>query len=159
MPFAHIIFDQPVIPGNTGSAIRLCAGTGAHLHLCEPLGFGFEDRHLKRAGLDYHDLADVSIHPSLDACLSELPGARVFAFTTRGTTSHAQVEWHHGDALLFGTEPTGLSDAALRHPRITGLVRIPMLPARRSMNLANAAAVASYEAWRQLGFVGLDDPS
>lgn len=154
MAFAHIIFDQPVIPGNTGNAIRLCANTGAHLHLCKPLGFNFEDKHLKRAGLDYHDLAEVSIHDSLDACLSTLIDARVFAFTTKGELTHSEVQWQEGDALLFGTEPTGLSEQALAHPRITSQVRIPMLPNRRSMNLSNAAAVGVFEAWRQLGYVG-----
>ncbi|MEK0371294.1 tRNA (cytidine(34)-2'-O)-methyltransferase [Corynebacterium mastitidis] len=152
-PF-HVIFDNPVIPGNTGNAIRLCANTGAHLHLVEPLGFNFDDKHLKRAGLDYHDLAEVSIHPDLDACLAALPGARVFAFTAASPTWHTSVEYRSGDALLFGTEPTGLPEEHLRHPRITQRVRIPMLPARRSMNLSNSAAVAVFEAWRQGGFPG-----
>ncbi|MCZ9309295.1 tRNA (cytidine(34)-2'-O)-methyltransferase [Corynebacterium sp. c6VSa_13] len=150
----HVIFDNPVIPGNTGNAIRLCANTGAHLHLVEPLGFSFDDRHLRRAGLDYHDLAEVTIHPDLDSCLAELPGARVFAFTGHATTYHHQISYQPGDALLFGTEPTGLPQAHMDHPRVTELVRIPMLPARRSMNLSNAAAVGVFEAWRQLGFAG-----
>ncbi|MEJ4099617.1 tRNA (cytidine(34)-2'-O)-methyltransferase [Corynebacterium mastitidis] len=152
-PF-HVIFDNPVIPGNTGNAIRLCANTGAHLHLVEPLGFNFDDKHLKRAGLDYHDLAEVSIHPDLDACLAALPGARVFAFTSASSTWHASVDYRPGDALLFGTEPTGLPEEHLNHPRVTQRVRIPMLPARRSMNLSNSASVALFEAWRQLGFPG-----
>ncbi|MDO4910072.1 MAG: tRNA (cytidine(34)-2'-O)-methyltransferase [Corynebacterium sp.] len=154
-PYAHIIFDQPVIPPNTGNAIRMCAGTGAHLHLCGPLGFNFDDKHLRRAGLDYHDLADVTVHENLQACLDMLPESRVFAFTTGGATRHTDVEYRMGDALLFGTEPTGLDEFALNHPRITDKVRIPMLPARRSMNLSNAAAVAAYEAWRQLDFIGI----
>lgn len=152
--YAHVVFDQPVIPPNTGNAIRMCAGTGAHLHLCEPLGFSMSEKHLRRAGLDYHDLADVSVHPSLDACLSGLADARVFAFTTRGTTSYAEIRYRPGDVLLFGSEPSGLSEEALAHPRITSQVRIPMLAGRRSMNLSNAAAVAAYESWRQLGFPG-----
>lgn len=147
----HVVFDNPVIPANTGNAIRMCAGSGAHLHLVEPLGFNFDDKHLRRAGLDYHDLANVTIHPTFDACLAALP-ARVFAFATQATTWHTDIEYQSGDALLFGTEPTGLPDAHLAHPRITQLVRIPMIPARRSMNLSNSAAVATYEAWRQFGF-------
>ncbi|WKD61877.1 tRNA (cytidine(34)-2'-O)-methyltransferase [Corynebacterium ciconiae DSM 44920] len=153
-PYAHVVFDNPVIPPNTGNAIRMCAGTGATLHLCEPLGFDLSEKHLRRAGLDYHDLARVQVHSSLAACLDSLPGARVFAFTTRGSYRHSDVRYQPGDVLLFGTEPTGLSDAALAHERITAQVRIPMLAGRRSMNLSNAAAVAAYEAWRQLGFPG-----
>lgn len=151
----HIIFDQPVIPPNTGNAIRMCAGTGAHLHLAGPLGFDLQEKHLRRAGLDYHDLADVTVHDSLDAALAAIPGARVFAFTTHTTTGYDTIAYRPGDALLFGTEPTGLSPQALAHPRITGQVRIPMVPGRRSMNLSNAAAVACYEACRQLGWPGM----
>lgn len=150
----HVIFDNPVIPPNTGNAIRMCAGTGAHLHLVEPLGFDLSEKHLRRAGLDYHDLADVTVHPDLDSCFATLPGSRVLAFDTGATTWHTDVTYRPGDALLFGTEPTGLPAEHLAHPRVTGTVRIPMIPARRSMNLSNSAAVATYEAWRQLGFVG-----
>lgn len=150
----HVIFDNPVIPGNTGNAIRLCANTGAHLHLVEPLGFTFEDKHLRRAGLDYHDLAEVTIHPDFEACLAAIPGARVFAFTGHSTRWHTTVDYRVGDALLFGTEPTGLPEEHMAHPRVTARLRIPMLPARRSMNLSNSAAVAVFEAWRQLGFPG-----
>ncbi|AKK02414.1 tRNA (cytidine(34)-2'-O)-methyltransferase [Corynebacterium epidermidicanis] len=153
-PFAHVVFDQPVIPPNTGNAIRMCAGTGARLHLAGPLGFNLEEKNLRRAGLDYHDLADVSVHDNLDATFEAIGPARVFAFTARTSIRHTDIAFEHGDVLLFGTEPTGLDDYALNHPRITELVRIPMLPGRRSMNLSNAAAVATYEAWRQLGFVG-----
>ncbi|MDY3126516.1 MAG: tRNA (cytidine(34)-2'-O)-methyltransferase [Corynebacterium sp.] len=150
----HIVFDNPVIPTNTGNAIRTSAVTGSHLHLVEPLGFNFDDKHLKRAGLDYHDLAQVTIHPTFDACMESLPGARVFAFTTQATTWFSEIEYQDGDVLLFGTEPTGLPQAHLDHPRITQEVRIPMVPARRSMNLSNAASTAVFEAWRQLGFPG-----
>ncbi|MEZ0447099.1 tRNA (cytidine(34)-2'-O)-methyltransferase [Cellulomonas sp. ICMP 17802] len=149
----HVAFFEPRIPGNTGSAIRLAAGTGATLHLVEPLGFDLSEAKLRRAGLDYHDLAHVVVHPSLDDLLALLPG-RVFAFTTQATQHHTDVAWADEDVLLFGPEPTGLPDEVLAHPRITGRVRIPMLPGRRSMNLSNAAAVGAYEAWRQLGFVG-----
>ncbi|MDF5820466.1 tRNA (cytidine(34)-2'-O)-methyltransferase [Corynebacterium felinum] len=155
MPFVHVVFDQPCIPPNTGNAIRMCAGTGAHLHLAGPLGFNMEEKNLRRAGLDYHDLADVSVHENLEALFDALPNARVFAFTTQGELSYDEVEYQPGDILLFGTEPTGLSEHTLAHPRITARVRIPMLAGRRSMNLSNAAAVATYEAWRQLGFIGI----
>ncbi|WBT09292.1 tRNA (cytidine(34)-2'-O)-methyltransferase [Corynebacterium sp. SCR221107] len=153
MSILHVIFDQPVIPPNTGNAIRMCAGTGAHLHLAGPLGFNLEEKNLRRAGLDYHDLAEVTVHDNLDACLAVIPG-RVFAFTAHSSTFYTEFEYQAGDALLFGTEPTGLDDHALHHPRITEQLRIPMLAGRRSMNLSNAAAVATYEAWRQLGFPG-----
>ena len=152
-PF-HVFFDQPQIPPNTGNAIRMCAGTGARLHLAEPLGFNFEEKHVRRAGLDYHDLADVQVHESFDTGMAAVPGSRVFAFTTAATTWHTEVEFRPGDVLLFGPEPTGLGDETLAHDRITEQIRIPMLPGRRSMNLSNAAAVAAYEAWRQLGFPG-----
>ncbi|WP_459610911.1 tRNA (cytidine(34)-2'-O)-methyltransferase [Corynebacterium urogenitale] len=150
----HVIFDRPVIPPNTGNAIRMCAGSGASLHLAGPLIFDFSEKHLRRAGLDYHDLADVHQHANFQATMDALPEARVFAFTTHAETWHTDIEYRPGDALLFGPEPTGLEEAILEHPRITQLVRIPMLPGRRSMNLSNAAAVATYEAWRQLGFPG-----
>lgn len=150
----HILFHEPRIAGNTGSAIRLAAGTGATLHLIEPLGFELDEPRVRRAGLDYHELADVQIHPDLDAALAALPDARVWAFTTQATSSFADVSYADGDALLFGPEPTGLAPEVLANPRFTGQLRIPMLPGRRSMNLSNAAAVATYEAWRQLGFPG-----
>lgn len=150
----HVAFFEPRIPGNTGAAIRMCAGTGATLHLVEPLGFELSEARLRRAGLDYHDLAHVVVHRDLDALLTALPTARVLAFTTQATRWHTDVDWRDDDVLLFGPEPTGLPDDVLAHPRVTDRVRIPMLPGRRSMNLANAAAVASYEAWRVLGFTG-----
>ncbi|ALC05117.1 SpoU class rRNA methylase [Corynebacterium deserti GIMN1.010] len=149
----HVIFDNPVIPPNTGNAIRMCAGTGAHLHLVEPLGFELTEKHLRRAGLDYHDLADVTVHPTFDEAMNAVPG-RVFAFTTSATTRFTDISFEYGDALLFGTEPTGLPQEHVEHPRITTNLRIPMLAGRRSMNLSNSAAVATYEAWRQLGFIG-----
>ena len=150
----HVAFFEPRIPGNTGNAIRMCAGTGATLHLVEPLGFELDEARLRRAGLDYHDLAHVVVHPSLAALLDDLPASRVWAFTTRATERYTDVAWRDDDVLLFGPEPTGLPADALAHPRVTGEVRIPMLPGRRSMNLSNAAAVATYEAWRTLGFPG-----
>lgn len=148
----QFMFFEPLIPGNTGNAIRLAAVTGAHLHLIKPLGFNFEDAHLRRAGLDYHDLASVTVHEDFEAGLAAVPHARVFAFTGRGSRRHTDVEYLDTDLLLFGREDTGLPDWVLEHPRITELVRIPMLEGRRSLNLANSASIALYEAWRQLGF-------
>ncbi|WP_338403901.1 tRNA (cytidine(34)-2'-O)-methyltransferase [Cellulosimicrobium arenosum] len=147
------MFFEPRIPGNTGNAIRLAALTGARLHLVEPLGFEMDEPRLRRAGLDYHDLAAVEVHADLEAALATLPG-RVLAFTTRGTTSYTDVTYRPDDVLLFGPEPTGLPDEVLAHPRLTDQVIIPMLPGRRSLNLTNAASVAVYEAWRQTGFAG-----
>src|SRR5690606_14549505 len=121
-------FYEPRIPQNTGAAIRLSAVTGAPLRLIEPLGFELDEPRLKRAGLDYHDLALVTVHPSLDALLAGSPAARVFAFTARGASRYSDIAYEPSDILLFGPEPTGLPDAALQHPRITDQVRIPMLP-------------------------------
>ena len=149
----HLMFFQPRLPGNTGSAVRLAAVTGARLHLIEPLGFDLDEPKLRRAGLDYHDLATVEVHPSLDVALDALADARVFAFVTRATTVYTEVGYRPDDVLLFGPETADLSDGVLAHPRISGRVTIPMLPQRRSLNLANAASIAIYEAWRQLGFV------
>ncbi len=150
----EVVFFEPRIPGNTGNAIRMCAGTGATLHLVEPLGFDLSEARLRRAGLDYHDLAHVVVHAGLDALLDALPHARVLAFTTQATRRYTDVDWRPDDALLFGPEPAGLPEHVLEHPRVRDQVRIPMLPGRRSMNLSNAAAVATYEAWRVLGFPG-----
>ena len=150
----HVVFVEPRIPPNTGNAIRMVAATGAHLHLVEPLGFTMTDAQLRRAGLDYHDLAQVSVHADLDALWAAVLPARVFAFTASASTSYADVTYLPGDVLLFGPEPTGLAPAVLEHPHVTARLRIPMLPGRRSLNLANAAAVATYEAWRQQDFPG-----
>jgi tRNA (cytidine/uridine-2'-O-)-methyltransferase len=148
-----LVFYQPCIPTNTGNAIRLAAVTGVRLHLIEPLGFELTDTKLRRSGLDYHDLADLQVHPGLDAAFAAAaPTARVFAFTTHADTLFTEPAYQPGDILLFGPEPHGLPTSVKTHPRITQLVRIPMLPARRSLNLANAAAIAVYEAWRQQGF-------
>ena len=148
----HVVFFEPRIAGNTGNAIRMVSGTGAVLHLVEPLGFDLAEAKLRRAGLDYHDLAQVVVHPDLDGALAGV--GRVFAFTTQATRRYTDVDWRDDDALLFGPEPTGLPTSARTHPRVADEVRIPMLPGRRSMNLSNAAAVATYEAWRRLGFPG-----
>jgi tRNA (cytidine/uridine-2'-O-)-methyltransferase len=132
----------------------MVAGTGFELHLIGPLGFELSDAKLRRAGLDYHDLASVTVHQDLESAWRALLPARVFAFTTQAELSYVEVGYLPGDVLLFGTEPTGLPAAVLADPRVTARVRIPMLAGRRSMNLSNAAAVAAYEAWRQHGFAG-----
>ena len=150
----HLVFVEPRIPPNTGNAIRLAAVTGAHLHLVEPLGFTMTDAKLRRAGLDYHDLATVTVHPTLTALWADVLPARVFAFTAAASTSYADIAYRQGDVLMFGPEPTGLAADVLNDPNVTDRLRIPMLAGRRSLNLSNAAAVAAYEAWRQLGFAG-----
>lgn len=149
----RILFFEPRIAGNTGAAIRLAAVTGAELHLIEPLGFDLEESKLRRAGLDYHDLAVMTVHENLDAALAALLPARVFAFTARGEQIYTEVTYEPGDVLMFGPEPTGLPAQVLDDPRVTARVRLPMLPGRRSMNLANTASVAVFEAWRQQGFI------
>jgi tRNA (cytidine/uridine-2'-O-)-methyltransferase len=148
----HIVFIEPCIPSNTGNAIRLAAVTGAHLHLVEPLGFDLSDAKLRRAGLDYHDLAVLTVHPDRADLWASLPSAPVYAFSTRGPTSFADVGYQPGDVLMFGPEPTGLAPEVLADPHVTAVVRIPMIAGRRSLNLANSAAIAVYEAWRQQGY-------
>ncbi|MFF0815592.1 tRNA (cytidine(34)-2'-O)-methyltransferase [Rhodococcus sp. NPDC003318] len=150
----RLLFHEPRIPPNTGNAIRLVAGTGCELHLVEPLGFDLSEPKLRRAGLDYHDLASVTVHASLEAAWAALAPERVYAFTAHADTSYADIEYRAGDVLLFGPEPTGLSEEVLADPHVTSRVRIPMIPGRRSLNLSNAAAVVTYEAWRQHGFAG-----
>lgn len=148
------MFVSPRIPPNTGNAIRTAAATGCELHLVEPLGFDLSEPNLRRAGLDYHDLATVTVHASLQAAWDALAPERVVAFTAQATTLHTDVAYRPGDVLMFGPEPTGLDAATLADAHITQRVRIPMLPGRRSLNLANAAAIAVYEAWRQQGYPG-----
>lgn len=148
------MFFSPRIAPNTGNAIRTVAATGCELHLVEPLGFDLSEPKLRRAGLDYHDLASVTVHPDLPSAWAVLSPTRVIAFTAHAESSYADVEYRPGDVLMFGPEPTGLDAATLADPHVTTRVRIPMLSGRRSLNLANAAAVAVYEAWRQQGFSG-----
>lgn len=148
----RIAFFEPRIAGNTGSAIRLAAVTGSELHLVEPLGFDLAEPKLKRAGLDYHDLAVMTVHADLEAAYDALLPANVYAFTGKGDTVYTDIAYEPGDILMFGPEPTGLPDEVLDDPRVTARVRLPMLPGRRSMNLANSASIAVYEAWRQHGF-------
>lgn len=150
----RILFHTPEIPGNTGNAIRLAAITGAELHLVEPLGFDFSDAKLRRAGLDYHDLAVVTVHKDIDAAWAALEPDRVFAYTSDGETSYADVSYREGDVLMFGPESVGLPDWLKHDPHVTARVRLPMKPSLRSLNLANAASIAVFEAWRQNGFAG-----
>jgi tRNA (cytidine/uridine-2'-O-)-methyltransferase len=153
------MFFSPRIAPNTGNAIRLAAATGSELHLVEPLGFDLSEPKVRRAGLDYHDLASVTVHPSLASAWEALNPDRVFAFTAHAKLSFAEISYRPGDVLLFGPEPTGLDAETLADSHISERLRIPMLAGRRSLNLSNAAAIAVYEAWRQHGFTGSDERS
>jgi tRNA (cytidine/uridine-2'-O-)-methyltransferase len=145
---------QPEIPPNTGNVIRLCANTGARLHLIAPLGFDLDDRNLRRAGLDYHEYAAVRVHDSLDAALDAIAPPRLFALSARNNVRYDEPCYARGDAFLFGPETRGLpADVVDRVPAAHRL-RLPMRPGNRSLNLSNAVAVVAYEAWRQLGFEG-----
>ncbi len=149
-----VILYEPEIPPNTGNIIRLCANTGAGLHLVEPLGFELDEPRLKRAGLDYREFASVRTHPSLEACLEALGQPRVFALSTRNSTRYDEASFAAGDALLFGPETRGLPQSVLDELPAERRLRLPMREGNRSLNLSNAAAVVVYEAWRQLGFTG-----
>jgi tRNA (cytidine/uridine-2'-O-)-methyltransferase len=150
----HVVLLEPEIPPNTGNTIRLCANTGTTLHLIKPLGFRLDDKSLRRSGLDYHDLAEVKIHPSFAACLDQLQGARVFAVETNGRRCYSDVRYRPGDAFLFGPETRGLPPAALALAGPDQSLFIPMRPKSRSINLSNAVALVVFEAWRQAGFDG-----
>ncbi|MCL1635860.1 tRNA (cytidine(34)-2'-O)-methyltransferase [Luteimonas sp. SX5] len=149
-----VILYQPEIPPNTGNAIRLCANTGAHLHLIAPLGFALEDKQLRRAGLDYHEYATLQVHDTLDAALAKISPSRLFALSTRNSTRYDQPRYAAGDAFLFGPETRGLPDDVLAAIPPMQRLRLPMRPDNRSLNLSNAVAVVVYEAWRQLEFAG-----
>jgi tRNA (cytidine/uridine-2'-O-)-methyltransferase len=152
----HIVLVQPEIPPNTGNVIRLAANSGCTLDLIEPLGFSMDDKQLQRAGLDYHEYAAVRRHPSWAAFVDrQRPDpARCFAFTTRADQPLAQVSWQAGDWLVFGNESAGLPPALRERFAASQLVRLPMRPGQRSLNLSNAVAVAVFEAWRQCGYAG-----
>jgi tRNA (cytidine/uridine-2'-O-)-methyltransferase len=149
-----VVLYQPEIPANAGNIIRLAANTGVRLHLVKPLGFRLSDRAMRRAGLDYAELADVRVHPDWEACTAALATRRCFAFTTRGGLAHAEARFAAADVLVFGPETRGLPEALLSAFPPDRRLRIPMRAGNRSLNLANAVAVAVYEAWRQLGFAG-----
>jgi len=176
----HIVLHQPEIPPNTGNVIRLCANTGAALHLVEPLGFDLDDRQLRRAGLDYHEYAALQVHASLDMALQSIaamqarerdaidaihthsasaasdapPTLRVFALSTRGTVRHDTPRYLDGDVFVFGSETRGLPQDVIDALPLERRLRLPMRPGNRSLNLSNAVAVIAFEAWRQLGFEG-----
>lgn len=152
----HLILYQPEIPPNTGNIIRLCANTGAGLHLVAPLGFRLDDREMKRAGLDYHEYAKLMVHESLEDCLRVIQPARLFGCSTRGGRLYTEPAYAPGDAFLFGPETRGLPDRILQDLPEAQRLRIPMRAGNRSLNLSNAVAVIAYEAWRQQGFAGSD---
>lgn len=148
-----IILYQPEIPPNTGNVIRLCANTGARLHLIRPLGFTLEDAQLRRAGLDYHEYATLRVHDSMDDAMREIAPARLFALSTRNATRYDQVAFAPDDAFVFGPETRGLPEEMLAAIPDAHRLRLPMRPGNRSLNLSNAVAVVVFEAWRQRGFV------
>ena len=154
MPVFHVALYQPEIPPNTGNIIRLCANAGSTLHLIHPLGFSLAEKQLRRAGLDYHDLVRVREHPDLAAFLTASGDGRLFACSTRGRTRYDQVSYRAGDRLLFGPETRGLPDVVLATLPPERILRIPMCPGNRSLNLSNAVALVLFEAWRQLDFAG-----
>ena len=149
----HIVLFEPEIPPNTGNIIRLCANTGAHLHLIEPLGFDLDNAKLKRAGLDYHEFANVQLHASLQDFIDEVEPNRIFGFSTHARFNAFDVGYQENDAFLFGPETRGLP-ADIKQQLGENLLRLPMRPDNRSLNLSNSAAIMVYEAWRQLGFKG-----
>lgn len=157
-PMFSIVLYQPEIPPNTGNIIRLCANTGAALHLVKPLGFTLEDKQLRRAGLDYHEYASLTVHEDWHACLAHFTGRRLFALTTKGSAPYHETRFQAGDVFVFGPETRGLPADILENFPSGQRLRIPMRPDNRSLNLSNAAAVLVYEAWRQSGFVGNDKP-
>jgi tRNA (cytidine/uridine-2'-O-)-methyltransferase len=150
----YVVLLQPEIPGNTGNIIRLCANTGASLHLIRPLGFDLDDSKLKRAGLDYHEWADMQVHDSLAGFLATVQPSRLFAFTTKASRLYHDLAVATGDAFLFGPETRGLPSEVLNSLPAAQKLRLPMRPQSRSLNLSNSVAVVVYEAWRQLGFDG-----
>lgn len=150
----HIALYEPEIAPNTGNIIRLCANTGCHLHLIEPLGFDLEEKKLRRAGLDYQDLTHVTRHKDFSAFLEAVKGKRIMACTTKGSRPHSELKFDKDDVLLFGPETRGLPMAIIEATPVDQRLRIPMIPSSRSLNLSNSVAVIAYEAWRQLGYQG-----
>jgi len=148
----EVVLYEPEIPPNSGNIMRLAANTGCRLHLIEPLGFDLDDKQLRRAGLDYREYASVLTHPNLNDCLASLPGQRYFAVSTKGTMTYSDVQFEPGDVLIFGPETRGLPAGVLGEFAADRVLRIPMRPNSRSLNLANAVSILVYEAWRQQGF-------
>ena len=149
-----VVLYRPEIPPNAGNVIRLCANTGSRLHLVEPLGFTLDDRNLRRAGLDYHELATVATHVDWEACARALEDRRLFAFSSRAQRSFAEVDYRRGDVFVFGGETAGLPDAMLEKFPPERRLRLPMVPGNRSLNLSNSVAVVVFEAWRRIGYEG-----
>ena len=149
-----IILYAPEIPPNTGNVIRLCANVGARLHLIRPLGFDLSDARLRRAGMDYAEIADIRIHDNWNACLESLQPTRMFAASTKGSTRYDSIRYQAGDAFLFGPESRGLPEEILAGFVNDRRIRLPMKPGCRSINLSNTVAIVAYEAWRQIGFAG-----
>jgi tRNA (cytidine/uridine-2'-O-)-methyltransferase len=154
----HLVLFEPEIPPNTGNVIRLCANSGATLHLVKPLGFRLDDKSLQRSGLDYHDLASVEVHESFEACALRLAGARLWAVETCGGQRYSDVRYRAGDAFVFGPETRGLPGSVLDRVGNESILHIPMRAQNRSINLSNAVALVVYEAWRQMGFPGATRP-
>ena len=150
----HVVLVHPQIPPNTGNVIRLCANTGAQLHLVEPLGFSLDDTRLRRAGLDYHEWADVKVHATLEDAVRDVPAARRFGLSAHAVRRFHDVEFAAGDALIFGSETAGLSPETHSQLGAQQVLRLPMRPTSRSLNLSNAVAIAVFEAWRQIHFTG-----
>ena len=150
----NIVLYEPEIPPNTGNIIRLAANTGAHLHLIRPLGFDLDDKRLRRAGLDYHEFSQVQLHEDWQTFLTTAGDSRVFGVSTKGRLAYHEVNYQENDYLVFGPETRGLPEAVRQQLGVERVLRIPMLPNSRSLNLSNAAALVVYEAWRQLGFGG-----
>lgn len=148
----HIVLFEPEIPPNTGNIIRLCANAGAKLHLVKPLGFSLDDKQLKRAGLDYHEYATLTVYEDWPQCLEALVGKRMFALTTKGSTRYTDLQFQDEDVFVFGPETRGLPEDIRATFPAEQRVRLPMLPQSRSLNLSNSAAILLYEAWRQIGF-------
>lgn len=154
-----IVLYEPEIPQNTGNIIRLCANCGFRLHLIEPLGFSWEDKKLRRSGLDYHEFAEIKKYASFKQFCELAQPKRLFALTTKGGPNHTQVAFQLGDFLMFGPETRGIPKTILDSLPMEQKIRLPMVENSRSMNLSNSVAVTVYEAWRQLGFVGMVNPN
>ena len=150
----HVVLHNPKIPPNTGNVIRLSANVGFQLHLIEPLGFDFEEKQLRRAGLDYHDISKVTRHSDYWAFLETVKPERIFAITTKGFTTYSDIKFKSGDTLLFGSETHGLPDDVMASIEQKNRLLIPMQPNNRSLNLSNSVSILVYEAWRQLDFEG-----
>ncbi|MCW8090898.1 tRNA (cytidine(34)-2'-O)-methyltransferase [Alteromonas sp. ASW11-130] len=149
----HIALHEPKMPQNTGNIIRLVSNNGCHLHLIEPLGFELDEKKLRRASLDYRDLAHVTVHDSYEAFLQRFTGHRIFALTTKGSRCYTTPDYREGDVLLFGSETAGLPDSILNNLTSDYRIRVPMQADARSLNLSNTVAIVSYEAWRQHEFI------